>query len=95
MESERTGVALCAGGDSLTGGQQYVATDAGVSIEALASYDEQMVAQWVRNLSPKLAPFAGLFEEHQIEGPLFLRLTDAMLKEMGINCARLCALAPS
>ena len=69
----------------LAGGQQYSATDTGVSIEVLASYDENAVAQWVKNLSPKLAPFAPLFVEHQIEGPLFLRLTDAMLKEMGIN----------
>ncbi len=58
-----------------------------MSIEVLATYDERAVAQWVQNLSPKLAPFAGLFVEHQIEGPLFLRLTDEMLREMGINCA--------
>ena len=69
------------------GGQQYSAQDTGVSIEVLASFDEKAVAQWVQNLSPKLAPFAPLFVEHQIEGPLFLRLTDEMLREMGINCA--------
>ena len=72
----------------LAGGQQYAATDSGVSIEQLASLDEKGVAQWVHNLSPKLAPFAPLFEQHQIEGALFLRLTDDMLREMGINRAR-------
>ena len=71
----------------LAGGQQYAATDSGVSIELLASFDEKGVAQWVYNLSPKLAPFAPLFEQHQVEGPLFLRLTDEMLREMGINRA--------
>jgi hypothetical protein len=53
----------------------------------LASMDERGVAEWVQSLSPKLAPFAPLFEEHQIEGALFLRLTDEMLREMGINRA--------
>ena len=77
---------MCAG-PSLSTGQQYAAQDTGVSIEVLATYDENGVAQWVQNLSPKLAPFAPLFVEHQIEGPLFLRLTDEMLREMGINCA--------
>lgn len=77
---------VCAG-HRLVGGQQYVAQDTGVSIEVLASYDERGVAQWVQNLSPKMAPFAPLFIEHQIEGPLFLRLTDEMLREMGITCA--------
>lgn len=58
-----------------------------MSIEVLATYDERGVAQWIQNLSPKLAPFAPLFVEHQIEGALFLRLDDAMLREMGINRA--------
>ena len=80
-------VCVCVGGCRLAGGQGYVATDTGVSIEVLATYDERGVAQWVQNLHPKLAPFAPLFEKHQIEGALFLRLTDEMLREMGIDCA--------
>jgi hypothetical protein len=88
--SQREGGCWCAcgvGGCRLAGGQGYVATDTGVSIEVLATYDERGVAQWVQNLHPKLAPFAPLFEKHQIEGALFLRLTDEMLREMGIDCA--------
>lgn len=70
------------------GGQrhtQYAAKDSGLSIAELVALDERGVAKWVANRSPKLAPFAPLFEEHQIEGALFLRLTDDMLREMGIR----------
>ena len=42
------------------------------------------VAQWVSTL-PRLAPYANLFIEHQVEGTLFGRLDDAMLKEMGAH----------
>ena len=63
------------------------AVDHGVSIEQLAQFDEKQVAQWISTAFPRLGQFAPLFIEHQIEGPLFLRLTDDMLREMGINCA--------
>ena len=66
--------------------------DTGLSVAELVALDERGVAQWVANRSPKLAPFAPLFEEHQIEGALFLRLSDEMLREMGINRERLARL---
>jgi hypothetical protein len=65
--------------------QDYQSSQAqGVSVEQIAQWDEKQVAQWVATLG-KLAPFAPLFEQHQIEGPLFMRLDDGMLREMGIN----------
>ena len=74
------------------GKRQYAAMDTGLSVAELVALDERGVAQWVANRSPKLAPFAHLFEEHQIEGALFLRLSDEMLREMGINRERLARL---
>jgi len=74
----------------LAAGTQYAAMDVGVTIEALASFDDRQVAQWVANLSPKLRPFAYNFEVHQIDGEVFLQLDNAMLTEIGINLVGAC-----
>ena len=65
----------------------YVATDGGVSLNEMVAWDENQVAAWVATL-PRLAPYAALFVEHQIEGKLFARLDEGMLREM-VRCASL------
>jgi hypothetical protein len=62
----------------------YVATNTGPSIVEMSEWDETKVASWVSTL-PRLQPYAQCFIDHQIEGKLFVRLEESMLREMGID----------
>ena len=68
-------------------GAGYVATNTGPSIVEMSEWDETKVASWVSTL-PRLKPYAQCFIDHQIEGKLFVRLEESMLREMGAGPAR-------